>query len=435
MQMSWFLFKKYLFSGRAGSLIRLISWISLLGVCVGLMSLVVVVAVMSGFHEVIRARLLGLEPHVVITFPIGTTSDQLLGQAQSLQSDGKKDHLEEVVPVESQDLIVRTLDGVFSGAIAKGYPASDLERYMKRTDRLNREALEREDRAKHHTKPDDQTGLAATQFVPETTELKEREVALGADLARSLGVLEGDQVLLIPPEGLLAPKGELPVYERVTVVARVSTRVADLDSKLVLYDSAKSLRRMVRSPSRERLIEIRLDSPNRADAYKAQMQKAFPKARVETWKDRNEALFFALKMEKLVMTIFLGLSGLITSFSIVSVISLLVSQKRREIGMMMALGMTARRVQRVFVGIGFLLSFAGVTVGVSLGLLICTVIDRFPIPLLPDIYYDSTIPVQVTPELVGIVIGLAFVVAVMSAFLPSRGLSKLTPAETFRLRR
>ena len=430
MSLSWFLFKKYLFSGRSGSLIRLIARLSLLGVCVGLMSLVVVVAVMSGFHEVIRSRLLGLEPHLVMTLPLKSSAieqNDVIQRLRGLKDMAKSD---EIAPVESQDLIVRTLDGVFSGGIARGYPTADLERFVHRMERLNREASDREERARRHSQ--DEVVKGASSFVPEAVDFKEGQVALGTDLARSLGVLEGDQVLLIPPEGLLAPKGELPVYERVTVVARVSTRVADLDSKLILYDSSRSLKRMARSPSRERLIEIRTTKSSQMEHLKGELQSQFPNIRVETWRDRNEALFFALQMEKLVMTVFLGMSGLITSFSIVSVISLLVSQKRREIGLMIALGLTARGVQRVFVGIGFLLSLAGVTAGLSLGLAICALIDRFPLPLLPDIYYDSTIPVQVTPELVVIVVALAFIVSAMSALLPSRGLSKLTPAETFR---
>ncbi len=426
--LAFYFWRRYLFSGRAGSLIRLISWISLLGVTVGVMSLIVVVSVMSGFHAVIRGRLLGLEPHLTITLPPKSSAATL----DDFSNKIKAEKISEFVVVDSQDLIVRTLDGTFSGGVARGYLTEELDAFLKRTDQLNRENAAREENAKSRIRKQEDI---IPSFIPQAVKLKEREVVLGSDLARSLGVLEGDQVLLIPPEGLLIAKGEVPLYERVTVVSRISTRVTDLDSKLVLFDNSKTLTRMKLSPSREKLIEVRLDDPNQSENLKLKLTKLMPNAAIQTWQDRNQALFFALKMEKLVMTIFLSLSGLITSFSIVSVLSLLVSQKRKEIGLMLAMGLSPRRIQRIYVGIGFFLSFNGIALGLLLGLLLCELIDRYPIPLLPDIYYDSTIPVLVTKDLVFLVSGLSFVVALMSAFLPARGLSKLTASETFRIPR
>jgi lipoprotein-releasing system permease protein len=435
--LAYFFFKKYLFSRRAGSLIRTISWISLLGVAMGVLSLIVVVSVMAGFHEVIRERLMGLEPHVVVTFAAATPEERLRQNVQRLHELGQSFGVLDIVRVYSQDLIVRTLDGVFSGGLARGYDARDLENFFARVNTLNQRAQQREERGKATLDPNRAKGadLIETTVAPYAgVRPGEHEVVLGVDLARTLGALEGDQVLLIPPEGLLAPKGEMPLYERATVVGRVSTRVSDLDSKLILYDTHKTLLRMVRSPSREKAVEVRLKDTDKTEAFKAAALGQFPAARVESWRDRNEALFFALRMEKLVMTMFLGLSGLITSFSIVSVLSLLISQKRTEIGLMMAMGCTAQQMRQIFVGIGFLLSSGGIGLGLTLGLILCAVIDRYPLALLPDIYYDSTIPVLVTPELLSVIVVMAILVAAMSAYLPARTLTRWTPAETIRRR-
>ncbi len=397
----------------------------------GVLSLIVVVSVMAGFHQVIRERLLWLEPHVVVHLSRAPAASN--DEFATVQKASRGFDLSEFVKVDSQDVIVRTLDGVFSGGTARGLDANDLRAFLHRLSVVNLQAMSREQKGQQNLNRGS-TETLVSGLAYEHLKLREHEVVLGIDLANSLGVLEGDQVLLIPPEGLLAPKGEMPVYERVTVAGRVATRVADLDSKLILYDRNLTLARMVRSPSRESAIEIRLKDIEQADDLKIALTKQIQDGRVESWEDRNSALFFALRMEKLVMTVFLTISGIITSFSIVSVLSLLISQKRREIGLMMALGMTSKAVQKIFVGVGLLLATAGISIGLIGGLTICGLIDRFPLSLLPDIYYDSTIPVLVTANLIIAIVIIAFLVAFLSAYLPAKGLSKLTPAQTFRLR-
>ncbi len=405
----------------------------MLGVAMGVLSLIVVVSVMAGFHQVIRERLLWLEPHVVVHLPRASAPEAASFDEGAIKKTAENFQLSEFVRVDSQDVIVRTLDGVFSGGTARGLEAKDLKAFLHRLSVVNFEAMRREQQGQQ-TLNRAGTETLVSGLAYEHLHLREHEVVLGIDLANSLGVLEGDQVLLIPPEGLLAPKGEMPLYERVTVAGRVATRVADLDSKLILYDREKTLLRMAHSPSRESAIEIRLKDIDQTNELKAALLDAFKSNRIESWEDRNSALFFALRMEKLVMTVFLTISGIITSFSIVSVLSLLISQKRREIGLMMALGMTSKAVQKIFVGVGLLLATAGILIGLIGGLFVCGLIDRFPLSILPDIYYDSTIPVLVTSSLIFAIVIIAFSIAMLSAYIPARGLSKLTPAQTFRVR-
>lgn len=406
-----------------------------MGVAVGVSALLIVVSVMSGFHKVIRDRLLGLEPHIVVTLPARVSEFELGRKILQIEQITAKFDPLAVTRVQSQEVILRSLDGTFSSGLARGYSSADMKSFLARVRQLNTRALQREEAA--HVVAGDEDSLTGA-FTPALSDdevpVKERQVILGIDLARNLRVLEGDQILLIPPESLLLPKGEVPVYERVTVAGRVSTRVAEVDSKLILFNVQSTLTKLRNSPSREGLVEIRLRDSSLSETLQAELKRELPTLQIDSWRDRNQALFFALKMEKLVMTAFLGLSGLITSFSVVAVLSLLISQKRREIGLLMAMGLSRNQVQRLFVAMGFLLSAFGVAGGLVFGLLTCAFIDRFPISLLPDIYYDSTIPVLVTVPVVLAILTGAFLLAVISAFLPSRGLSRLTPAETFRLR-
>jgi lipoprotein-releasing system permease protein len=266
--------------------------------------------------------------------------------------------------------------------------------------------------------------------VKELARLGPKEVILGSDLARSLRILEGDQIMVIPPESLLKPKGEAQVYETVTVKALLNSRVADIDSKFMFYHLGQTLGQFKKSASREINLELRFKDPGDHVLYEGDLHKRG--FRTSNWIERNEALFFALKMEKLAMTIFLALSALITCFSIITVLVLLLTQKRRDLGILMAMGLSQTRTRWIFTRVGMILSLTGMLGGLGLGLGLCWILDRYPIDLLPDIYYDSSIPVLVTRELVYFVIFISVIVAFVSSYFPARANTVRWPALALR---
>jgi lipoprotein-releasing system permease protein len=415
MHFAWDLFRHYLLSRRAGSLIRTVAWISIAGVAIGVFALVVVISVMSGFDDQIRSRLLAVEPHLVVTKPLmggGALSSDQLAVAPAftaLRADSKL----QTDLFDNQDVIIRTVDGNFGGAVARGIAPSTLKFILSES-----------------RKSAGGSFAQVAPLAPETMELGRGEVMIGIDLARALGIFEGDTITLIAPEALLLPEGEAPPFERVTVKSLVTTNIADIDEKILFYGRGKSLMTFAGSPSRVSGFEVRLPDPEAFAPIKASLEsKGF---KVESWIDRNSSLFYALKMEKFAMSVFLGLAGLVASFSIVTVLVLLLTQKRKDIGLLMGLGLSPRKTMATFIKVGLILSSIGIGTGLGLGLVVSLLLDKFPIPLLPEVYYDATIPATVSPLFIFGILVVAAIVAFVSAYIPARQATRESPAEALR---
>ena len=404
--LSWLIFKNYLLSRRSGALVRIIAWHCILGIAMGVAALIIVLSVMNGFNVTIRNRMLSVEPHLVLNQKTRPT-DQQSAKLKSLIESVASHAVAQIDRFESQDLILRSAEGMFGGAVAKGYDAATTRTLLKRIwDSTKDNGPE-----------------------PESSALGEREVILGSDLARSLGIFEGDEVVLVPPESLLLPKGEIPKLQKFKVKSLVSTQTPEIDSKLLFYD-LDSFPARVRSLSLDQGFEIRLKNPYDAESIKKSLLAKG--VEVQTWGERDTSLFFALKMESWVMTLFLSLAVLITSFSIVIVMVLLMSQKRQDIGLLMAMGLSLRKVQLCFLQVGLMLSFLGIFSGVLFGTIVSLVLDFYPIELLPDIYTDSTLPAKLTVNILLFVLMSSGAIAVIGSWLPVWRYILNSPAQSLR---
>ena len=380
----WLIFKNYLLSRRSGALVRIIAWHCILGIGMGVAALVIVQSVMNGFNITIRTRMLSVEPHLIVMQQKRPTDEDMERLRSSLR---KIAPFEEVEVYESQEFIIRSLEGTFNGALAKGFTPSALELMLKRIWRGGTE-------------------------IPR---LEANEIILGGDLAHSMGVFEGDEVILVPPETLLLPKGEIPKFKKYRVRALLNTQMPEVDSKLMYY-SIGANSQMLKSASLQNGFEIRLVDPYIADRAKAALVREG--YNVQTWMERDSSLFFALKAESFIMTLFLSLAVLITSFSIVIVMVLLLSQKRQDIGLFMSMGLSYKRTRTVFLRVGLLLSFFGIFGGVLLGTAVCLILERHPLELLPDVYTDSTLPAKLTPRILGFVLLCSSLIAIFGSWLP-----------------
>jgi lipoprotein-releasing system permease protein len=317
--------------------------------------------------------------------------------------------VDQIERYETQDMILRSMDGMFGGALAKGYDTDTLFAMQNRIWK----GLKRE------TAPP----------VRASSELSGNEVILGVDLARGLGIFEGDEVIVVPPETLLLPKGEIPRLQKFKVKALLNTQMPEFDSKFMFYNIDK-VNPKVKSIGRETGYEVRLRDPYEADRVKAKLDEKGIHA--QTWGERDTSLFFALKIESYAMALFLTLAVLITSFSIVTVMVLLMSQKRQDIGMFMALGLSIRRTRIVFLKVGLLLSYLGIFSGFVLGAAVCIFLEIHPLELLPDIYTDSTLPARLTWGILLFVLGMSSLIAVLGSTLPVWRYVLGSPAESLR---
>jgi lipoprotein-releasing system permease protein len=414
--LSWMLFKKYLFSERSGALIKVISWISIVSVTLGIASLILVTSVMNGFNHTIRKRMFGIEPHLVISQPDKgqANASEFLALKEKVRTRyGKK--LESVAFVESQDVIIRTFEGLFGGGVTKGYDSGELEDLLRRIHIYN-------------LKPSEAEATLLADF--RSIELGELEVAIGMDLARELEVFVGDQVLLIPPETLLLPPGEAPPYQKVTVKEILSTRLSDFDSKTILFNRLTGLPFLSESLSKKPELNIRFVKADTALDVKS--DKVFAGFEANTWRDRNKVLFFALKLEKIAMTTFLAMAVAITGFSILSVLALLIAQKQFDYALFLAMGYSQHNCQALFARIGLILAVVGVVAGGILGSLIAIYLEKYPLDVLPGIYYDSTIPALVDPLSIVVMIAVSLVLAWLGTGWPVRKLAGRTPAEILK---
>lgn len=413
--LSWLLFKKYLFSKRSGALIKVISWISIVSVTLGISSLIVVTSVMNGFNHTIRKRMFGIEPHLVITQKSNAPSSrgQLLNLKDQVQKTFEK-RLESVAYVDSQDVIIRTLEGLFGGGVAKGYDSEELSDLLKRIHIYNTKIEGDED--------------PMLSYRP--VELGQFEVAIGMDLARELEVYQGDQVLLIPPETLLLPPGEAPSYQKVTVKEILSSRLSDFDAKTILFNRKAGLPFLRQSLSKKPELNIRFEDADLALNLKK--HKVFRAFEASSWRDRNKVLFLALKLEKIAMTTFLAMAVAITGFSILSVLALLIAQKQFDYALFLAMGYSQAKCQALFSRIGLILAAIGIVVGGLLGTAIAVYLQSYPLDVLPGIYYDSTIPARVEALSIGVVILTSLVLAWLGTGWPVRKLANRSPAEILK---
>jgi lipoprotein-releasing system permease protein len=408
-------FSHFIFSARAGALVKRLAWLSVIAITLSVTAFLVVLFVMNGMNASIHKRMLALEPHLYVTVNGATTGAAL--ELHPVMQRLKEFPEDKAFVYETQDVILRTMDGQFHGAIARGVSAESLRFMIEHIHQLDDKKTHSEEPS--FWRPDELPGKG--------------EVVIGGDLARSLGVFEGDYLTIVPPEGLLLPPGESPKFEKVQIRRVMTTNLADLDAQYVFYQRGATLNTLGGAVSRKVGIEVWTPDGKNLNDLKAEVEK-FSDVTAETWMERNSVLFYALKLEKLVIGVFLGLAGLIAGSSILSVLALLMSQKKRDVAILKTLGLSNRATVRVFTQMGLMLASLGLVPGVILGTGLSFYIQKHPLNVLPDIYNDSQIPALVDPTLVIGVLVVGFIICLGGAWYPARTATDIEPAKALRLK-
>ena len=398
--LSYFFLSRLILSQRSASLIRKISLLSFLAIVISTSSFFIVLFVMNGMNQNIKNRVLSVDPHLTVF----TNSADKMNIDESV--------LLNQIDFTNYDLIIRTIDGQFKGIEALGYTTQGLSFWYN-------QFLEIKDKKKDTSMRDylDDGQLA----------LAKNEVAIGIDLARSLGLLEGDIVTLIPVESLLMSSLETPIFEKVTIKKIITTDLYDLDAKLLFYNKEFSLAAFRQSASRSNGHHIWLKSISDLDQVREDIAKqGF--TQTQTWNEKNSDLFFALFMEKTMISLLLGLAGLISSSSILTVLALIMSQKKMDIAVIKTLGFSNKKTLKLFMSMGLWISLTAVFMGTAIGLAISFYLEKYPLNILPQIYYDSTIPALVNMSFVFYVLLAISILAVLGCYIPARTALKIQPA-------
>ncbi|WP_253715973.1 FtsX-like permease family protein [Bdellovibrio bacteriovorus] len=394
---------------------RRISWLSMIGISISVTAFLVVLFVMNGMNASIKKRIIGLEPHLYVQ--VADVKSATLLESHPVYQRLQEDPGNRAYVYEIQDVIIRTQDGQFRGGIARGVNRDSMSHFMEQLQKMS------------------ESGKSSSTYFWDPQDLPDAgEVMLGVDLAQSLGVFEGDFVTVVSPSGLLLPMGETPKFDRVRVKKIVTTSLSDVDANYLFFQRGKALNTLLGDNVRTYGIEVWLPNENQIENVKDDLMK-FSDVKVETWMDRNSALLYALKLEKLTIGTFLGLAGMIAASSILTVLALLLSQKKRDIAILRTIGYSAKQTVRTFTQLGFMLSFVGVLIGVILGTGISLYIQANPIQLaVSQIYYDPSIPALVDFKLVFGVLFFSGLIAWFGSYIPARTAAEVEPSDALRMK-
>jgi len=400
-----FIAMRYLRSRKRQSGLSFQTAISIGGVAVGVMALIIVLSVMSGFHEDLQKKILGVNAHIVVLDYSGTidfsegvvdkikgdreiisTSPFILGQV--MVSSGKK----------GQGVYVRGIDPSLEA------DTTDIARHLKEGTLAD---LVRED------------GLPG--------------IILGKELAERLGVFKNDVVTMLSPSGEIGPLGMLPKVKKFKLVGIFDVGMFEYDSNLVLV-SLKAAQDFFGMGNAVTGIEVKISDIYRAAEVRERIQKVlgFPYL-VKDWMQMNRNLFSALRLEKFAMFVILVLIILVASFNIVSTLIMNVIEKQREIAILKAMGATNKGIMSVFMIQGFLIGFIGTLIGLTGGYALSYILNTYQIiKLPPDIYYLSHLPVKVhISDFVAVSVS-AIVISFLSTIYPAWQAAKLNPIEPLR---
>lgn len=374
--------------------------ISIAGVGISLGAMILVMSIMTALHDKNREKIFGVEPHLFLEFSEIKQPELLEIQPLSLKLQSESGA--RVQGVSRQEVILKSIDGHFAGAVAKGFLRPHLSQLISDLEKKI------------------EGGPLRLQ-----PEILPGEIAMGIDIALNLGIFEGDQIDIFSPESFLLPSGVPPVLERVIVKKIVASNVGDVDSQTIFFHEGETLKRFTRASSRQAILEVWFPKPELADKVKNSLIEQ-PSIKATTWAERNSTLFLSLRLEKLMMGVFLSMAALIAAFSLVSILVLLISQKQSEIGIMEALGMPVLKVVKLFRGLGWILGMCGVILGVLIGSGLAYVLELYPLDVFPsDIYYDTALPARWD--------GLFTVITLLAASLFCWGLSYFGSLQILKL--
>jgi lipoprotein-releasing system permease protein len=260
-------------------------------------------------------------------------------------------------------------------------------------------------------------------------------LVLGARLAERANILEGDTVTLISFQaGAVSPMGGLlPMMRYFEVVGKFQTGMYEYDNKF-MYTNVRSAQELGNLGASVTGIEVRVPDPEEATEVGKRITGVLGVPfRTDDWKSMNGALFSALKLEKLAMTIILLLIVVVAAFNIVSTLVMVVTDKTREIGILKSMGMTARRILRIFIMQGLVIGVVGSLLGTAGGVLLTWIIDRYELIKIPgDIYFVSSLPVAYDPADLGTIVASTILISFVATIYPALQAARLAPVEAIR---
>jgi lipoprotein-releasing system permease protein len=406
MFFEFFLGMRYLKAKRKQGFISVITVISVLGVMVGVMSLVVVLSVMNGFRQDLMSKILGVNSDLLVLSYGGTFTGYENVAEKVVRTEG----VLAVTPFIYSQVIVNH-EGSASGAILRGLDPKTAGRVVRIEDMIKMGSLDSLEML--------QDGLPA--------------VILGRQLARQVGAFPGETVTLVSPEGKLTPLGRAPNTQRYKVTAIFDSGMYEYDASMIFL-SIKEAQAFLGLGDKVTGLEVKVKDIYQADQVAKSIQDELGQPFwTKDWKMMNRSLFSALKLEKITMFVILTMIVLVGALNIISTLVMVVMEKTREVAILRAMGASARSIMSVFMIQGILVGLIGTISGVASGLGLCYLLAKYKFISLPsDVYYISTLPVRVELMDVWVVALAAVLISFAATIYPAWHASRLNPVEALR---
>jgi lipoprotein-releasing system permease protein len=402
---------RYLRSRRKEAVISVIALISLIGIMLGVATLVIVMAVMNGFRAELLDRILGINGHLVAQ-PVDRPLDDYEAVTRRI---AVVDGVIRAVPLVEGQVFVSGRIGAGTGALARGIRAEDLAGLGLVANNLRQGSLENFDESE---------GLA-----------------IGSRLAAHLGVGVGDAIKLIAPEGDVTPFGTTPRIKSYPVVAVFEVGMSEYDASIIFMPLSEA-QLFFNAEGLVQSIEIFLEDPDAVDTVRGDVEEAAQRPLfLSDWRQRNRTFFSALQVERNVMFMILTLIVLVAALNIISGLIMLVKDKGRDIAILRTMGATSGSILRIFFMTGAAIGVTGTLAGLLLGVIVCLNVEsiRQLVSTLtgttvfdPELYFLSRLPARMDPgETISVVI-MALTLSFLATLFPAWRASRLDPVEALR---
>jgi lipoprotein-releasing system permease protein len=399
-----FLGLRYLAARGQRTNLSLFVWIGVGGVFLGVAALIVVLAVMTGFQDGIRDKIISANPHLLV-FQSGaglSDADRVAERVRAVPG------VRSATPFVLQQALFTTEGGGSHGGLVRGVALHD---------------------------PAVLTDLRSQVSSGSLAPLLDGQpgILLGIELARTLGVVTGDPVTVISPKGALTAVGMVPKMRRFTVAGTVQVGMYEYDSSIA-YLGLEAAREFADLPAGVTGLEVKLDDPFAAKRVGATISARLGFSFwIRDWMDMNRNLFAALQLEKLALFVIVTIIVLVAAFAIIGHLVLLVAEKRKEIGVLKAIGASGSSITAVFFIVGMLISVAGTLAGSLVGLALIWVQNTYKIiRLAGDVYQIDHLPMKLSPPDFVMIVGATLLLSFLATVLPARRAGALSPVDVLR---
>jgi len=406
-----FIALRYLRLGRQERFVGLVASFAVLGICLGVATLIVVLSVMDGFRQELLGRVIGVNGHVTVYVP----ADMPPVPEDVVTSLRQHPDVQYAVTVWEQQALLQRREQT-QGILVKGVDFNVLQQ-----------------------KP--LVGASLEPPLPQSFAEDAAPLVLGARLAERLGLSAGDTVSLMTLNAAPSAFGSLPRQKQFQIVSLFSSGLYDYDTNVVFMPQA-SAQQFFRASAPWNSLEISLHDGSKVDGFMRDIETLLPPGvLVRDWRFANRSLFQAIEVERSLMFIILSLIILVAAFNIISTMVILVKNKSRDIAVLRTLGAKPSEIMRIFMMIGMTLGGGGLAAGVLLGVVFARNIE--PIRqwiqeitgarLFPDdVYFLRSLPSQVDPVTVAWIAGMTLLLVALATWYPARKASKATPLEILR---